>query len=330
MSPVAPDSRRTTVAVTLCTYNGERYLPAQLRSLLDQSRLPDEIVIVDDDSSDATWSIIGEFVKDAERVGIKVSWKKNERNLGYVRNFEQAVSLATADLIFLCDQDDIWHSRKIERMEREFASHSDLLLLHTDARLVDDEGMDMRCGLFEAYEVSRNEIAQLHTGTGFKVLLRRNLVTGATAAFRRSVLRHALPFPSGWVHDEWLGIVCASRGQIDCLEEKLIDYRQHGSNQIGARRRTFIDKITGRRISRRDHMRRLSRRLEEVADRFLEAPAEYRYEFQERLRHVRVRQRLPEAWMERWLWVAREVRSGRYGRYSSGLRSIIADALGLD
>lgn len=323
-----------TIAVTLCTYNGERYLPAQLRSLLDQSRLPDQIVMVDDDSSDATWPILGEFVKDAERAGIKVLQKRNERNLGYVRNFERAISLATADLVFLCDQDDIWHPRKIERMEKEFASHPNLLLLHTDARLVDNEGKDMGCGLFEACEASQEEIAHLHAGMGFKVLLRRNLVTGATAAFRRSVLRYVSPFPSGWVHDEWLGIVCASRGQIDCLEEKLIDYRQHGGNQIGVRRRTFMDKIKDRRISRRDHMRRLSRRLEEVADRFTEVdgsvPAEYMYEFQQRLCHVRAREGLPKPWMKRWLWVAREVRSGRYGRYSSGLRSIMADLLGLD
>lgn len=326
--------QRPDVAVVLCSFNGARFLPVQLQSLLDQTRRPDELVLVDDDSTDATLSILTAFRREAEDAGIRVVLKKNEQNLGYIRNFEYAIGLAGAGLIFLCDQDDAWHVDKIARMEAVFLARPSLLLLHTDARLVDSEGADMQCGLFEAFEITRDEVAHLHSGAGFDVLLRRNVVTGATMAFRRDALNNAFPFPGDWVHDEWLGMVCAAKGEIDCIEEKLIDYRQHGGNQIGVRRRTVVEKLAPGQRSRREYMRSVVKRFDTLASILNESDegmlAICQDRLQQRLRHAYARANLPVVWPQRWLWVGTEARSGRYGRYSFGMRSIVADLLGLD
>ena len=101
----------TTVSIALCTYNGERFLDAQLTSLAEQSHRPDEVVICDDDSSDGTLGIIQAF---ADTAPFKVRVFRNSQNLGYVKNFEKAVSLCQGDVIFMCDQDDVWHPEKIE------------------------------------------------------------------------------------------------------------------------------------------------------------------------------------------------------------------------
>lgn len=319
------------IAVVLCTYNGERFLAEQLRSLLAQHRRPDQLVIVDDASGDRSWTMLEAFRDEAERAGIEVALRRNPANLGYVRNFEYALALARADLLFLCDQDDVWHPGKIERMEREFQQRPGLCLLHTDARLVDDGGRDLDCGLFEALEVTGAELALLHAKAGFNVLLRRNVVTGATAAFRSELLQRARPFPREWVHDEWLAVVCAVGDEIDCLEDKLIDYRQHSGNEIGVRRRSAMEKLSTQG-SRRQHMRSVLARLETL-DSYLGGVGmrvDYRDDLDQRMHHARARAHLPSGWSARLRWVLAEVRSGRYSRYSFGLRSIMADVLGLD
>jgi glycosyltransferase involved in cell wall biosynthesis len=320
-------------AVVLCTYNGARFVSEQLGSVLRQTRLPDELIMVDDASVDETMRLLEDFRWQAEKLGVHGVAVRNSANLGYVANFEFATSLAQAELIFLCDQDDVWHREKIARMVEVFLARPALSLLHTNARLVDANGADMHCSLFEALEVTADELVSEHAGAGFEALLRRNLVTGATTAFRSGLLRDARPFPDCWVHDEWLAIVAAATGQIDCMEEPLIDYRQHGANQIGVRRRSAAEKFSGGK-SRRAHMRSVVARLEKlsnfVVDSGIATHPHLQAALTQRLLHARVRAELPDKWPARWRQVMGEACSGRYGRYSFGPRSIVADLLGLD
>lgn len=326
---VASDSVTSKgVSVVLCTYNGERYLRDQLDSLFAQERLPDELIAVDDDSSDGTWDLLNEFYRRAPEAGIRMVLKRNRCNLGYRRNFESALALASMPLVFLCDQDDVWHPNKIARMEASFLARPSLLLLHADARLVDADGADMRCGLFEALKVSAAELSGIHGGEAFKVLLRRSLVTGATAAFRREILSSAFPFSDIWVHDEWLALVSAASGEVDCLEEKLVDYRQHDSNQIGVRKQSIAEKLGAHGVSRRDYLRDVETGLQQL----LQRPDFVRWQnlLLQRLKHVRARANLPSGALARVRWVLAEALTGRYSRFSFGLRSIVADLLGLN
>lgn len=208
----------------------------------------------------------------------------------------------------------------------------DLDLLHTDARLVDAGGACLGCGLFEALELSATDRIALHAGRGFEVVLRHSLVTGATAAVRRRAARRASPFPAHWIHDEWLAITSAITGRIDCLEVPLVDYRQHGGNQIGVRKRGGRQRLASN-DSRRALMRRIETRLETLIARIgqgaLVVDDERLRAVHDRLRHARVRANLPPAAGVRFRHVMTEALRGGYRRHSFGWRSVVADVLGL-
>lgn len=320
------------IAIALCTYNGAEFLGEQLDSFLAQTRLPDEVVIRDDCSTDATFALCQDFARRASARGIEVRLAVNPANLGYVRNFEGALRACTADLLFLSDQDDAWHPEKLARYESRFLAEPDLVLLHGDARLVDAAGQPLGCGLFESLEASPGELARIHAGRALEVLLLRNLVTGATAAFRRGLLDVALPVRPGWIHDEWLAIAAAaSGGRVDCLEWASMDYRQHGRNQVGARKRSLRERMSGAG-PRREFLARMAGRHEQLAARAAESQwqdAAFRTDLLARARHLRFRAGVPASLFQRCLPVLREAMGGGYWRYSSGLRSLLADLAGL-
>ena len=318
-------------SVALCTYKGESYLAAQLDSILAQTRPPQEVVVFDDVSPDGTWALLDAYAPRFCAAGIRFAMHRNAVNLGYVANFQQALLATTGAVVFLCDQDDIWHPDKIERFLPNFERRPDLMALHSDARLVDRNGDDTGIRLFEALEVTRTELDAIHSGRAFEVLVRRNVVTGATLAVRRTVFENAFPVPIGWIHDEWLGMVATFIGTIDCVEEPTIDYRQHESNQVGARRRGFVERLTGGGMSRLEFMTRTSLRTQtllEIAETGPLRPAEACLQMlRDRLIHARFRAAPPERWPARLSAVLREYASGRYSRFSNGPRSALSDLL---
>lgn len=321
------------ISIALCTYNGSAYLPTQLDSLLAQQRLPDQIVLCDDGSTDATPALLTAFAARAQEAGIAVSLHWNAVNLGYVRNFEQALRLCDGELLFLCDQDDRWEPQKLARYEAQFEQDPDLLALHSDARLVDSAGVPLQCNLLDAFEVTTAERKAVNAGAGFDVLLRRNIVTGATLAFRASLLKTALPMEPGWIHDEWLAMTAAAiGGKLQLLEWSSMDYRQHGKNQIGAVRRSFREKMRGVGMPRRRFIEQCAQRMQSlylrgVADGWLDA--EKRSELAARIAHGRARAAIGPGVGRHWPVVMTELRNRNYWRYSHGLRSAVADLLGL-
>jgi glycosyltransferase involved in cell wall biosynthesis len=123
------------ISIPLCTYNGERFLPQQLASIVQQTRLPDELIVCDDGSSDQTVRITRDFAASAS---FPVRISKND-NLGFVANFERAIRLCGGDRITLCDQDDIWYPNRFERTEQEFNAHPEVGLVFSDGDLIDDQ-----------------------------------------------------------------------------------------------------------------------------------------------------------------------------------------------
>lgn len=323
-----------STSIVLCTYNGARFLEAQWESLLAQSRLPDEIVVRDDGSADTTWALLESLSRRAGMRGVPVRLVRNARNLGYVANFQAALQDATGDVLLLCDQDDVWHSDKLARLAGQFERRSGLLLLCSDARRIDAGGVGLHRSLFEVLKVSRGELRRIHAGQGFGVLLRRSLATGATMALRRSLLSDALPIPPGWVHDEWLAIIAAALAGFDCVEQPLIDYRQHGENQIGMAdrdlgtqwrdlvkpRAALIDMLMTRDSALNTRVLRFDKRMSK-ADRGRIA---------EKLCHLRARDAMHGAPWMRICAVLRELATGRYRRYASGWRSGLRDLLRRD
>jgi GT2 family glycosyltransferase len=323
-----------SISVALCTHNGAKFLREQLRSIFLQTRAPEEIVMSDDASQDdsvaAARSAAAEFGARLPAPP-RLHMIENAAPLGVSGNFEQAALACQGDLIALSDQDDVWRPDRLARAAAEFDARPDLLLLHSDARLVDAAGASLGRSLFHALEVKRSELEEIHSGAAFDALLRRNLATGATIAFRRALLRYAAPFPAAWVHDEWLAITAAAVGRVDVLEEPLIDYRQHAANQIGARRETLMAKLRKAVEPRGAKYRERAAKAEILLARLCEFPAEVAPETVDKMRgklaHQRFRADLPGARLARCAPVLREALSGRYGRFGRGGAYIVQDLL---
>lgn len=294
--------------------------------------LPDQIVVSDDASSDQCVELIEAAVvhwqqQSQKPLGLKIL--RNAIPLKVTKNFEQAVMACTGELIALCDQDDIWHADRLARMAAEFEQRPDLLLLHSDARLIDDQGVGLPGSLFFALEVRPFELEWIHAQCALDVFLRRNLVTGATTVFRRSLLKHALPFPTEWLHDEWLAMVAAAVGDVDVLEQPLIDYRQHASNQIGARRETLMAKFRKAFALRDSTLSDRAHKIEVLLERLRQCgdavPSHVLEKMHQKLVHQRFRAALPKRRIKRCLPVLREALSGRYNRFGRGLHNISRD-----
>lgn len=318
------------VSIALCTRNGADFIEQQLLSILTQTRRPDEIVVSDDASTDATLAIVTRVT--ASHPSVRVIVLANPLALGISANFESAIRATSGDLVVLSDQDDVWRSHRLDRIVSEFESRPDLDLVFTNAHLVNSSGGDLGHSLFDALEISENALAEVHAGRAFPLLLKRNLVTGATVAFRRSLLEPAFPIPAPWLHDEWLAIIASVVGRVDAIEDRTIDYRQHGSNEIGVRRATIAVKVRRVFEPRGDRNQQLSQRFSALVHRMeslgsLPQP--------EDLQHARTkatmerdRARLPNARLRRLSSVLKYGRRGWYATYSSqGRLDMVRDLL---
>jgi glycosyltransferase involved in cell wall biosynthesis len=312
------------LSVAICTYNGAKYLKDQLVSLEQQSRRPDEVIVSDDCSTDSTVDIVTAF---ASRAAFQVHLYVNTRNLGTTKNFEGAIRRCTGDIVALSDQDDFWLPHKLHRLEREFLARPDIGCVFSDAELTDQHLQSLGHNLWTVIRLGRSEFASFQQGNGLAVLLRRNVATGATMAFRANLREVLLPIPSGWIHDEWIATVTASVSKITAIDERLIKYRQHSSNQIGATRKTLSATIE----------RSLSSHLQSVVARNKELLARIdarlvncdrgsvSQRLQEKILHLQARIKLRESLGSGLSQGVQELVCGRYGKYSNGLRSFFSD-----
>lgn len=218
--PEAPGPR---VAICMATYNPPLdLLRRQLDSIREQSHGNWICLISDESSDDAAFEGLRDEIDGDERFVVS----RNDRHLGFYGNFERAMSMApaNADFVALCDQDDSWHPRKLERL---LAGIGDALLVYSDARLVTPEGQLIS----ESYWTNRR-----NNFTNYASLVMANSVTGAASLFRRQLLDDVLPLPPYHYkafHDHWLAVVALSLGRIAYIDEPLYDYVQHGTAVIG-------------------------------------------------------------------------------------------------
>lgn len=319
-----------TVGVAMCVYNGERFLSQQLESIATQDILPSSMVVFDDGSTDGTWALLKMW---AANVPFPVQVKRNREKLGVVRNFEQACSLLDTELVFLADQDDIWYPHKIRTFVNAFADDSLLMLLHSDADLIDGVGQRLGRCLLETLLVTADERELVEKGLAWQVYAKRNLVTGAACAFRRELLDFARPFSSLWLHDEWLAFHAALVGRVGILSEPVMAYRLHGSNTVGLPLPTFAWRIrtTIQAFTEPTAPRQLKRaqRLDEivaVATRLV-LPQGVIDHLIACANHARFRASLPRNPLLRFVGVLRERSMGNYNAWSNGLVSMLHDLL---
>lgn len=223
-----------TTEVILCTYNGRRFLEEQIRSILDQTVPVDRIRIYDDQSSDGTVEFLNEvisslYINDAEKIKISI----NDSNLGYARNFCRGIMNAAEDIIFLCDQDDVWEPDKVEVLLSLFEKFEPDMVF-SDGALIDQFGRAMKGpSVLRCYGLRDDQVSSFHANA-FERLLKRNYINGAASAIRRTAAQRALPLPCDMPHDFWLAIWCSLHKGVVATPRKLYRYRQHGNNVIGA------------------------------------------------------------------------------------------------
>ena len=200
------------ISVCIATFNGEKFIQEQIQSILPQLGEDDEIVVSDDGSTDRTMEIL-ELFKD-KRIRLLV----NEGKHGFIWNFENALRKAKGDVIFLCDQDDIWKPDKVKVVLQALENHD--MVLH-DAEIIDKDGV--KTGVLYS--------DGLHKRKGFWSNLWKTRWLGCCMAFRRNVLEYALPFPRHIVgHDGWISVVGLTKFDYYYLPDVLMWYRRHGDN----------------------------------------------------------------------------------------------------
>lgn len=198
----------------MTTYNGAEYLREQLDSFLIQSQHPDELVVCDDGSTDGTIEILEAFRQHAP---FDVHIYLNKINLGYIKNFEKAMSLCEGDIIFLCDQDDVWFSNKIAKMVSMMAMQPSIFVVQADMVLTDEK-------LHPTPFTQLGNILSIGQGAD-------TFITGCGTAIRREWLGIALPIQSELCgHDNWIHRLAMALGVRVLLEEPLQFYRRHGEN----------------------------------------------------------------------------------------------------
>ncbi len=227
------------ITVVMTTYNGERYIREQLESLELQERLPDEIIISDDNSTDDSWRIIEEWKKSTKVKTVKLF--KNPNISGCNSNFTFAISKSTGDLVFLCDQDDYWYKNKISITESYLSSSSALVCVH-DLMYCDDNLKETGVKKIDRIrELFKQDVLKYHV-TG--------MATAGDGDFIRSIAKANIAL---YAYDNWINDLSYYLNAKSIINVVLASYRRHSSNvtvysvlnsNVSASRfSTFINKI---------------------------------------------------------------------------------------
>lgn len=318
------------LSVAMCTYNGAAYLPAQLQSIAAQTRPPDELVVCDDCSTDASAQIVAAFAAGSP---FPVRLYINERNLGSTANFEQAIGLCAGDIIALADQDDVWLGEKLARLEAVLAGSPDVGLVFSDAELVDAalQPLGRRLWATVGGDEARRKLRR--RTSAFNLLLAGWTVTGATMAFRAEHRSLVLPIPLdiAMIHDGWIALLVGAVARVCLIEEPLLLYRQHAAQQIGAQVKAEADTSVRSALSRATSYAEGLLIIERARERLLlkggSAAASAVRNLEAARRHFNMRARLPAARLRRLPLVLRELLTLRYHCYGKGLSSAAKDFL---
>ena len=204
------------VSIALCTYNGEKFLPKQLDSILSQDYSNIELVITDDCSNDTTRQILDVYQKKDERIKLYL----NEANLGYTKNFEKAIRLCTGDYIAFSDQDDIWERNKVSELVA--AMPGNVMVFH-NSDLIDEN--DSQIGNYTVSNTTR-----IYDDESCLPFLFSNCVHGHATLFESRLKEYLLPFDDRYSHDWWLAYVAFNIGKVKYIDKILVHYRQHQSS----------------------------------------------------------------------------------------------------
>lgn len=323
------EEARPVVSVVMATCNGAQFLPQQLDSIARQTRLPDELVVGDDASSDATREIIAAFARHNPRIAVRL--EENPTRLGSTANFEAVVRRARGEILVFSDQDDEWLPHRIERLAAVLEDDPEAAYVFSDGILIDEVGRAVGGSLFSAVEFTARERRLFSVGGGLHVLMRRNVVTGAALAVRRSALEALLPFQPGWIHDYYMVLVLETLGYGVLIEEPLIRYRLHASQQVSVAKPSLGAVLRVARKQTSDYCLAEAERFAALGTRLATLGVSPGHEVFGQLRakaqFSRVRARMRQRPLEAAFLIARELLRSSYRRYSQGWKQAVVDLL---
>ena len=217
------------ISVALAAYNGERYIGEQIESILSELQDGDEIIVSDDNPKGKTKAAVEKYSKLDSRV--KYIEGKGK---GVCKNFENAVNNCTGDVVFFCDQDDVWLKGKRDTVVKEIENGADVVL--HDAMMTDKDLNVINPSFFE--ENGSQE--------GFLKNFIKNSYMGCCMAVKKDFLLKCLPFPEKLpMHDWWIGLIAEKYGKVKFIKTPLIYHRCHGDNVTGGKT-SLKDKIVWR------------------------------------------------------------------------------------
>lgn len=309
----------------MATFQGDRFLREQLHSIRQQSRLPDELVVSDDASTDGTMAILAEFAGAAP---FPVRIHRNPTTLGWARNFQDTIARCDGEIIVLADQDDVWAPDKVEAIV-DVLCRPEYDFVLSDARILTESGRDTGKTLWQVRGFGAHQKQEfVRPRDQFRLIFRYGLTMGMASAFTRSLVEFAGPRPAYVSHDQWYVPVAAAGGCRGALIDRpLVAYRQHpGQASHGATLgplRQIERTLWAEDLCDTTVLELWLQRLAELEGGPVAASVAL---LEENIHHLTLRRQARQTpGLKRMPLVARELASGRYARFSRGLRSALAD-----
>ncbi len=322
-------------SIAMCTYNGERFLQKQLESFVQQSILPDELVVCDDGSTDKTLEILNEFQKTAP---FDVQIIQNEKKLGYARNFEKAGQLCSRSIVFFSDQDDVWLPQKNEQTLRFFEEHPDAGLVLLEAELIDAEGEKIpfpaRIRKKKRKNPPKSELEPYFVQNALHHWIAS--WQGCNMAYRNSLRESIYPICMEIGHDQWILLILGTLSETLIFHTPTLQHRIHNSN--ASRMVSSVPNLFQRacysllRHQNSGRYRQKAALFQNLLNRIAENPTKIchpelipifeRFQF-----HMTQRAEALENGKNRFSIVLSEFWNGNYSFCSHGLRDVLSDLL---
>ncbi|MDD5596472.1 MAG: glycosyltransferase [Victivallaceae bacterium] len=312
------------ISIAMTVFEGERFIVQQLNSILDQSLVPDEIIICDDSRNDKTYDAIEKIIKQHSDI---IKYFKNETQLGVSNNFEKAISRTNGDIIFLSDQDDVWKQDKIAQLASLINASPNCGGAFCNSELVDENLKSLNISHWDLRGFGTSEILSCPTGGMLEFCLKRVPAAGHNMAFKAELKDLILPFPDlKECHDTWIGLVIAATRKWAFTSDTLTQFRQHNNNlsqagrscQLKAAMDSIKNDISTWNTALYDALiQRLSGRVEPEMLELLK----------DRRDHSAMRAKMNCNIFRRFPLIYGEIKNKRYFRYGRGWKNIIQDLI---
>lgn len=319
------------IAIAIATCNGARYLRQQLESIAANSRRPQQIVIVDDCSSDETVRVLREFAKHAP---CPVRIEVNTEPHGFNRTFQRAAELADGDVLLFSDQDDVWLPNHIEALVAPFESNHDVAVVVSNSLYVDQDLRPTGHTLWTAERFHRGDLQRARFGWQFPGWTRHRAVAGHGMAVRADLRPVLLPFGAGWTYDHWLALTAAACGELVIEPRPLTLHRQHESQVLGHRQKSLANMYLNDQWLDVDYFSRRIARWNELRIRLVAYPSVLRNErvvdvIDAQIAFLRARQSMRLGGpINRFVRATTELFRGSYHRCGRGLLTYARDVAG--